>query len=92
MLPVGLELASDLTRSAEGSSAILWFMGNLLSIAFVLVMDALRAGADADPPMNMHRGLIFNGAFVLASALLILLIKGEQVRKTLDEEMARAAA
>ncbi|KAJ3877744.1 major facilitator superfamily domain-containing protein [Lentinula edodes] len=88
MLPVGLELASDLTRNAEGSSAILWFMGNLFNIVFVLVEDALRAPANADPPLNMRRGLIFNGVFVLASVLLIWLIKGEQVRKTLDEEKA----
>ncbi|KAJ4468140.1 major facilitator superfamily domain-containing protein [Lentinula aciculospora] len=86
MLPVGLELASDLTRNAEGSSAILWFMGNLFNVVFVLVEDALRAGADADPPLNMQRGLIFNGVFVLASVLLIWLIKGEQVRKTIDQE------
>ncbi|KAF9070062.1 major facilitator superfamily domain-containing protein [Rhodocollybia butyracea] len=95
MLPVGLELASDLTRNAEGSSAILWFMGNLFNIIFVLVEDALRAGTDANPPLNMRRGLIFNGVFVLVSVLLILLIKGEQVRKSIDEEKnaeARAAS
>jgi len=93
MLPVGLELASDLSRNAEGSSAILWFMGNLLNIVFVLAVDALRAGPNAEPPLNMRRGLIFNGAFVLASVLLVLLIKGEQVRKTLDEEkLAEARA
>ncbi|KAJ3975765.1 major facilitator superfamily domain-containing protein [Lentinula raphanica] len=86
MLPVGLELASDLTRNAEGSSAILWFMGNLFNIVFVLVEDALRAGSDANPPLNMRRGLIFNGVFVLVSVLLIWLIKGEQVRKKIDEE------
>ncbi|KIK67132.1 hypothetical protein GYMLUDRAFT_217102 [Collybiopsis luxurians FD-317 M1] len=88
MLPVALELASDLTRNAEGSSAILWFMGNLLSIVFVLVYDALRASPDASPPLNMRRGLIFNGVFVMTSVLSVWLIKGEQVRKKIDEEKA----
>jgi len=91
LLPVTLELGSDLTRNAEGSSAILWFMGCLFSIMFVLVEDTLRADSEANPPLNMHRGLIFNGALVLSSVLLIMLVKGEQVRKTLDEEQLAQA-
>ncbi|KAJ3846390.1 MFS general substrate transporter [Lentinula lateritia] len=62
MLPVRLKLASDLTRNVEGSSAIL---GNLFNIVFVLVEDTLRAPANADPPLNMRRGLIFNRVFML---------------------------
>ncbi|EDR11851.1 uncharacterized protein LACBIDRAFT_313717 [Laccaria bicolor S238N-H82] len=36
MLPVSLELACELTRNADGSSAILWFTGNLFGVIFVL--------------------------------------------------------
>jgi hypothetical protein len=46
---------------------------------------ALRAGPDADPPLNMHRALIFHGAFILATASTIFLLRGKQARKELDE-------
>ncbi|THU99971.1 MFS general substrate transporter [Dendrothele bispora CBS 962.96] len=86
MLPVGLELGCDLTQNAEGSSSILWFMGNLMGFIFVLVENALRAGPDANPPLNMHRALIFHGAFIMAVVFLSWLIQGKQVRKHLDEQ------
>ncbi|KIL65843.1 hypothetical protein M378DRAFT_1032878 [Amanita muscaria Koide BX008] len=86
LLPVALELCADLTKNAEGSSAILWFMGNLIGIPFLLVQQALRAGSDASPPDNMQRALIFNGAFVMTTAGLVFLIQGRQERKRLDEE------
>jgi len=85
MLPVGLELGCDLTKNADGSSALLWFTGNLFTIVFVLSEGALRAGPDADPPLNMHRALIFHGAFILATASTIFLLRGKQARKELDE-------
>ncbi|KAK0461336.1 major facilitator superfamily domain-containing protein [Desarmillaria tabescens] len=87
MLPVALELGCDLTRNAEASSSLLWFGGNLFAIMFILdlVMDALRAGPDAEPPLNMRRALIFNGAFVLAAASFVALLQGKQVRKDMDE-------
>ena len=36
MLPVAIELAVELTRNADASSAILWASSNLFSIVFVL--------------------------------------------------------
>ena len=36
MLPVALELGCELTRNAEGSSAIMWFMANLLGFVFII--------------------------------------------------------
>ncbi|TDL20024.1 MFS general substrate transporter [Rickenella mellea] len=84
MLPVGLELGCELTRSADGSSAILWWSGNLLGIIFVLVEAALRAGVDARPPQNMHRALIFQGAFVVVACSTVLLLRGKQRRREMD--------
>ncbi|PFH46175.1 hypothetical protein AMATHDRAFT_77780 [Amanita thiersii Skay4041] len=89
MLPIGLELGCDLTRNADGSSAILWFMGNLFGIMFVLVESALRAGPDAQPPLNMRRALIFNGTFVAVTASLVIFVRGKQERKQLDEDKIR---
>jgi MFS transporter, FLVCR family, MFS-domain-containing protein 7 len=50
----------------------------------------LRAPPSADPPLNMKKGLIFNGVFVLATSCTVVLIRGKQARKELDEEKLRA--
>ncbi|RXW22995.1 hypothetical protein EST38_g2878 [Candolleomyces aberdarensis] len=86
LLPVALELACEVTRNAHASSAILWSIGNVVSIVFVLSQQALRAGPDAQPPLNMKRALIFNGVFCMVAAATVLLLKGEQNRKKVDEE------
>jgi len=89
MIPIALELGCEVTRNADGSSAILWFTGNLFGIIFILSMNALRAGADADPPLNMRRALIFNGTFVLVATSVIFFMRGKQTRKERDEHMRR---
>ncbi|KAF8629891.1 hypothetical protein AX15_003247 [Amanita polypyramis BW_CC] len=89
LLPVGLELGVELTKNADGSSAILWFMGNLIGIISVLVQQALRAGPNASPPNNMRNALIFNGVLVSSAAVTVFPLRGKQERKRLDEEMFR---
>jgi MFS transporter, FLVCR family, MFS-domain-containing protein 7 len=107
MLPVGLELGCELTRNADGSASILWFMVNLVGFVFALgssplpmssafypscllplftVEASLRAGPDANPPLNMKRALIFNGAFVMSVGASIFLLQGKQKRKEVDEQ------
>ncbi|KAJ7188327.1 major facilitator superfamily domain-containing protein [Mycena filopes] len=86
MLPVSLELACEITRNADGSSALLWTACNGLAIIFILVEGALRAGPDANPPLNMRRALIFNGAFVMGVAASIFFLRGRQMRKQVDQE------
>ncbi|KAJ6596043.1 major facilitator superfamily domain-containing protein [Mycena sp. CBHHK59/15] len=87
LLPVALELGCEVTRNAQGSSALLWFIVNLFEIIFVQAQGALRAGPSAHPPLNMHRALIFSGAVVMSVTLLVFRIRGKQVRKELDEQM-----
>lgn len=127
MLPVGLELGCELTRSADASSAILWFRyplarspascptytdldarsANLLCIVFILgalslsfppnqkltipttVNSALRAGPDANPPLNMRRALIFQGAFLAVACASVFPLRGKQARRERDVQ-ARA--
>jgi FLVCR family MFS transporter 7 len=84
MLPVGLELGCEVTRNADASAALLWAMGNLCCVMFILVEGALRAGPDAHPPLNMHRSLIFSGTFIMVIASLSFFLHGKQVRKELD--------
>ncbi|KAG0703286.1 MFS general substrate transporter [Suillus ampliporus] len=87
MLPVGLELAVEVTRNADCSSAILWCVGNAFGIVFVLVEGALRASATASPPYNMHAALVMNGVIVMCSATSVIFVGGKQVRREMDERM-----
>ncbi|KDR75073.1 hypothetical protein GALMADRAFT_248949 [Galerina marginata CBS 339.88] len=86
MLAVGMELACEVTRNADGSSAIIWFTGNLCTVAFVLIAGALRASQDASPALNLKRYLIFEGVIVVAACSSVFFLKGVQSRKALDEE------
>jgi len=87
LLPVGVELGVELTRNPDGSSAVLWFFGNLLCVIFVLSQNALRGSHAANPPLNMHRAIMFNGIWVFAVSLLVFFFRGRQARRELDEQM-----
>jgi FLVCR family MFS transporter 7 len=89
MLPVGLELAVEVTRNAEASSATLFGLGNGTGVILLAIEDALRAGPTADPPRNMKTGLIFQGVLILVITLLGLGIRGTQMRRINDEAEAR---
>ncbi|KAJ7132801.1 major facilitator superfamily domain-containing protein [Mycena crocata] len=86
MLPVSLELACEITRNSDGSSALLWFACNLFAVIFILVEGALRAGPDANPPLNMRRALIFNGTIAISTCAFIFFLHGKQTRKQVDQE------
>ncbi|KAI0668890.1 MFS general substrate transporter [Trametes maxima] len=92
LLPAVLELAVELTRNPDGSSAILWCSTNLFGLICVLVEDALREGPNANPPLNMHRSAIFQGVLVTAVIVFVYLVEGKQTRRAQDEEMRRALA
>ena len=55
------------------------------------VEGALRAGPDADPPANMHRALIFQGALVCSAVVWVLGLRGTQTRRELDERILEEA-
>lgn len=69
------------------TNANLLFSGNLVTIIFVLVQGALRAPPTADPPLNMRKALIFNGAFILAGCCSVFFLRGKQVRREKDAQM-----
>jgi FLVCR family MFS transporter 7 len=89
LLPVGLELAVEVTRNADASSALLFFFANGLGVIFLAVEDALRAGLNATPPLNMKKALIFQGAVILGVCLTVFGIRGEQTRRKRDAAAAR---
>ncbi|KAI0334148.1 MFS general substrate transporter [Cubamyces sp. BRFM 1775] len=91
LLPAVIELAVELTRNADGSSAMLWSSTNLFGLVFVLAENALRAGPDASPPLNMRRARIFQASLVAAVITFVYLIEGKQTRREQDEERRAAS-
>ncbi|KAH8101314.1 major facilitator superfamily domain-containing protein [Cristinia sonorae] len=89
LLPVALELAAELTRNADGSSAVLWLTANFFGALYILINGALRAGADANPPLNMHRALIFQGTVICVCTVSVVFLTGKQVRRERDELKAK---
>ena len=63
----------------------------VLTLCNFLVEGALRAGPDAHPPKNMHRAVIFQGAFVCAAVAAIAGLRGTQTRRSQDEQRAADA-
>ena len=49
------------------------------------VENALRAGPDAQPANNMHRSIVFQGAFVCAVVFAPIALRGKQIRREQDE-------
>jgi len=91
LLPVALELGCEVSRNAETSSAIFWCFANLMSVIYILVEGALRAPADADPSLNMHRAIIFQAVVVLVLCVFVFGLEGRQVRREMDKEKAGEA-
>ncbi|GBE87090.1 predicted protein [Sparassis crispa] len=91
LLPVTIELAVELTRNADASSAVLWSLSNLFGVVFVLVEGALRAGASAHPPYNMENALIFQGTVVCVVVSFLFFLQGHQARREKDERELAAA-
>ena len=50
------------------------------------VEGALRAGPDANPPLNMHRALVFQGALVCSAVVWVFGLRGTQTRRELDAD------
>jgi len=89
MLPIGLELGCELTRNADGSAAVLWCSGNLFGVVMILAEGALRAGADAALPHDMHKGIILQGALVVGFGVTVFGLRAKQARRQMDEAMQK---
>ncbi|OJI81145.1 hypothetical protein ASPTUDRAFT_805396 [Aspergillus tubingensis CBS 134.48] len=70
LLPVVLEYLVEITYpfSPEIGSTICWTGGQLLGAIFILVQDALKAGENASPPVNMQNALIFSAVVAVVAA------------------------
>ncbi|KAG8833762.1 hypothetical protein FRC17_010135 [Serendipita sp. 399] len=92
LLPVGLELAAEVTRNAEASCGLLWMNVNFVGFFWILIEDRLRAGPDSNPPNNMTQALIFNGTTIaVAAAITVIGLRGKQKRREKDVEKLHEA-
>lgn len=69
LLPVAVEYLVELTHpvSPEVTSTLAWTGGQLLGALFIIISNALKAGADANPPNNMSKALIFQAVVALVA-------------------------
>lgn len=84
LVPVVLEFLVEIhyPLGPELGSSLCWCGGQLLGGIFIIIMDALKAGRDASPPLNMKRALIFQAtvAMVAVPSALVLGLFGRQGR------------
>ena len=67
LVPVVLEFLVEILHPlgpAVGSS-LCWSGGQLLGGLFIVIMDALKAGKRANPPVNMRRALVFQAVVAM---------------------------
>ncbi|KIV97860.1 hypothetical protein PV10_01564 [Exophiala mesophila] len=84
LVPVVLEFLVEIhyPLGPELGSSLCWCGGQLLGGIFIIIMDALKAGRDASPPLNMKRALIFQAtlAMVAVPFALVLGLFGREER------------
>lgn len=76
LVPVVLEFMVEIhyPLGPELASTLCWCGGQLLGGIFIVIMDALKDGEDADPPQNMHRALIFQAVFAMLAVPAVLVL------------------
>ncbi|PSR76634.1 major facilitator superfamily domain-containing protein [Coniella lustricola] len=69
LVPAVMEYLVELTHplSPEVTSTVAWAGGQLFGAIFIVVSNALKAGADADPPNNMTKALIFQAVICVVA-------------------------
>ena len=95
-MPVALEFLVEISYplGPEVGSTVCWTGGQFFGGLFVIIENALKAGGDAEPPLNMRRALIFQAvvALVVVPLPLWLGLKGAGVvRKRLDIDRGTTA-
>ena len=75
-VPVALEWFVEFTYPVgpELTSVICWASAQVAAAIFITVSEALEAGADADPPFNMQKALIFQAVVALLGVPPVLLL------------------
>ncbi|KAG2198674.1 hypothetical protein INT47_001813 [Mucor saturninus] len=88
LFPVYLELASEITYpvSESISSCIIWSLCTMTMLIFSVIIDALKAGPDANPPNNMNTSMLVVLGIVIVGNLPSIWIKGDLKRLLIDNK------
>lgn len=68
------------------SSSILWVITTAATLVFSVVIDALRAGPEADPPNNMNLAMTVVCIIVTVGSIPTIWLKGDLRRTAFDNE------
>jgi FLVCR family MFS transporter 7 len=68
------------------SSCIIWSLCTATMLIFSIIIDALRAGPDANPPNNMNTSMIVVACIVFVGNIPCLWIKGDLKRLQIDSK------
>jgi FLVCR family MFS transporter 7 len=68
------------------SSSLLMAISTAATLIFTVVIDALRAGPEADPPNNMKLSMIVAVVIVGVGSLPAIWLKGDLKRLAFDQE------
>ncbi|CEP11544.1 hypothetical protein [Parasitella parasitica] len=88
LFPLHLELACEISYPVPESvsSALLWAILTAAMLIFCVIIDALRAGPEADPPNNMRLSMIVVAIIVCVGSLPAIWLKGDLRRLAFDIE------
>ena len=96
LVPVALEFLVEIHHplGPEIGSTVCWTGGQVLGGIFVIVQNALKAGPDAKPPLNMKSALVFEAviAMLVMPLPLCLGLFGRKIRRKRLEVDKRSAA
>ncbi len=88
-MPVALEFMVEISYplGPEVGSTVCWTGGQFFGGLFIIIENALKASAEADPPYHMRRALIFQAvvALLILPAPLWLGLKGAGVARRRSE-------
>jgi len=84
---VAIELTVAVTRNPDWSPSALLFSANIYCIIFVAVQGSFRSLPTANPPLNIYGGIIYNGAYVFVTCMLVFFIRSNRARYQRDVRM-----
>lgn len=74
LVPIALEFLCEITHplSPEVTSTTAWTGGQFLGGIFILISDALKAGPEAEPPLNLFWALVFTAILAALTVPMVL--------------------
>ncbi|KAI8096953.1 major facilitator superfamily domain-containing protein [Halteromyces radiatus] len=86
IFPVMLEFSSEVTYPVPESisSCVIWTMVTTAMLIFSVMIDALRAGPQANPPNNMTHSMVAVAVVIAVGFIPVIWLKGDLKRLAVD--------